>query len=159
MENEIHNLIPLEEVKHFLRVTDNLDDKLIKTLLEGALFHLERYISQTLIQKTYSQEISASEDQSQVILSHSPIVEVVSVKSEDGREINYYSNENTLVLLEKSIVPITVQYTAALFKAFLPNIFKVALLEIASYLYNSGSTKATLSSILGSFSSLKQYRL
>ena len=43
MSNNILNQLPLEEVKHFLRVTHNTDDALITNLITAAIEYLINY--------------------------------------------------------------------------------------------------------------------
>jgi hypothetical protein len=147
----------LEEIKHFLRITSDIDDKVIITLLETALFHLEKYMSQSLIQKTYFQEIIQSDEE--IRLENSPVVQILSVKLKDETPVHYYSDNGFLVLTEKHEGPVIVQYVAGLFRGFLPSIFKFALLEIISYLYHSDHTKTPLDSVLNQFNFLKKYKL
>jgi uncharacterized phiE125 gp8 family phage protein len=154
MEQEIHNLISLDEVKHFLRTTSNVDDQLIKTLLETALFHLEAYISRAVIQKTYEQVLT----QSREVLKHSPVLKVESVRNEAGKELSY-NLENNIIEVEGNDKPITVTYKSGLFSGAIPSEFKVALMEIVSLLYNSGSSEESLNSILSKFSSIRNFKL
>lgn len=157
MENNIHNFISLEEIKHFLRITSDIDDKVLTTLLETALFYLEKYMSKSLVQKTYSQEIMQSDEE--IRLESTPVVQILSVKLQDGTPVHYYSDNGSIVLTEKHEKAVTIEYVAGLFKDYVPSIFKFALLEIISYLYNSDHTKTPLDSILNQFNFLKKYKL
>ena len=157
MENNIHNLISLDEIKHFLRLTSDVDDKIIITLLETALFHLERYMSQSLIQKTYSQEIIQYDEE--ILLENGPVVKILSIETKDGSPVHYYSDNGSIVLTERHTKPVIVNYVAGLFKDILPSIFRFALLEIVLYLYNSDHTKTPLDSVLNQFNFLKKYKL
>lgn len=158
MENEIYNLISLDEIKHFLRLTTDTDNIIIKTLLETALFQLEKYIGKTLIQTTYEQDVCDC-DNNKINLIHQPIAEVISVESNDGRKIHYYLEKNSIILLEGVRVPIKIKYVAGLFKTIFPSIFKIAILQIISYLYNSDHTKSSLDTTLSDFHFLKEYKL
>jgi uncharacterized phiE125 gp8 family phage protein len=158
MENEIYNLIALDEVKHFLRVTTDIDNIIIKNLLKTALFQLEKYIGKTLIQQTYEQDFF-DYDNNKISLIHQPIAEIISVELHDGKKINHYLENSSIILLERVQTPIKIKYVAGLFKAILPSIFKIAILQITSYLYNSDHTKYNLDTILNDFHFLKEYKL
>ncbi len=158
MENEIYNLIGLDEVRHFLRLTTNTDNIIIKTLLDTALFQLEKYIGKTLIQKTYEQDAFDC-DNNKINLIYHPIAEVISVESNGGKQINHYLEKNSIILLENVQAPIRIKYISGLFKTFLPSVFKVAILQIISYLYNSDHTKSNIDTILNDFHFLKEYKL
>ena len=158
MENEIHNLINLDEIKQCLRITTDTDDKIIKDLLEAALFQLEKYIGKTLIQKTYEQS-AFDYDDSKVNLLNRPVSEVISVESNDGQEIKYYLEENSVILLENVKKPIKIKYVSGVFKDSLPGVFKTALMEIISYLYNADLSQNSLDIILRNFHFLKEFRL
>ena len=158
MENEIHNLINLDEIKQCLRITTDTDDKIIKDLLEAALFQLEKYIGKTLIQKTYEQS-AFDYDDSKVNLLNRPVSEVISVESDDGQEIKYYLEKNSVILLENVKKPIKIKYVSGVFKDSLPGVFKTALMEIISYLYNADLSQNSLDIILRNFHFLKEFRL
>ena len=158
MKNEIHNLISLDEVKRFLRVTNDTDNILIQELLEAALFYLENYVCKTLIQKTYEKECLQS-DNLKITLIHAPIVEIISVESSDGKKINHSYDRNLVMFFEKLHDPIKIKYVAGLFKDSIPSIFKIALMEVISYLYNSDFSQDNLNTILNNFNCLKQYKL
>jgi len=158
MENEIHNLINLDEIKQCLRITTDTDDKIIKDLLEAALFQLEKYIGKTLIQKTYEQS-AFDYDDSKVNLLNRPVSEVISVESNDGQEIKYYLEKNSVILLENVKKPIKIKYVSGVFKDSLPGVFKTALMEIISYLYNADLSQNSLDIILRNFHFLKEFRL
>ncbi len=158
MENEIHNLINLDEIKQCLRITTDTDDKIIKDLLEAALFQLEKYIGKTLIQKTYEQS-AFDYDDSKVNLLNRPVSEVISVESNDGQEIKYYLEKNSVILLENVKKPIKIKYVSGVFKDSLPGVFKTALMEIISYLYHSDLSQNSLDIILRNFHFLKEFRL
>ncbi len=158
MENEIHNLINLDEIKQCLRITTDIDDKIIKDLLEAALFQLEKYIGKTLIQKTYEQS-AFDYDDSKVNLLHRPVSKVISVESDDGKEIKYYLEKNSVILLENVKKPIKIKYVSGVFKNSLPSVFKIAIMEIISYLYNADLSQNSLDTILKNFHFLKEFRL
>lgn len=158
MENEIHNLINLDEIKQCLRITTDIDDKIIRDLLESALFQLEKYIGKTLIQKTYEQS-AFDYDESKVNLLHRPVSEVISVESDDGQEIKYYLEKNSVILLENVKKPIKIKYVSGVFKNSLPSVFKIAIMEIISYLYNADLSQNRLDTILKNFHFLKEFRL
>jgi hypothetical protein len=154
MEHEIHNLISLDEVKHFLRITSNVDDATIKALLETALFHLESYISTTIIQRKYEQILTKPKE----VLKYGPVLKVESVRNEAGKELPY-NLENNIIDVESNDIPIIVTYKSGLFSGSIPNEFKVALIEIVSFLYNSGSSEISLGAILSKFSAIKNFKL
>ncbi len=154
MEHEIHNLISLHEVKHFLRVTSNIDDQLIKTLLETALFHLEGYLCRSIIQKTYEEVLTKSK----TYLKHTPVLEIQSVKAQSGRDISYNLEDN-VIETAASEEPLIITYKGGLFAIKIPPELKVVLMEIVLLLYDSQSARESLNSILTKFNSLRNFRL
>lgn len=151
MKNLIHNLIALEEVKHFLRITSGIDDKLIQVLLETAVFHLESYISQSIIQQTYEEQVSGFKE----TLNHSPVITVESVVDLKGQTVPYELRGDVIEISTDG--PVLVKYKAGLFESFIPSEFKTALMLIISALYNSESPNINM--VLDQFSSLKKFKL
>jgi uncharacterized phiE125 gp8 family phage protein len=154
MEHEIHNLISLSEIKHFLRITSDVDDNLIKDLLETALFHLESYLCRSIIHKSYEQVLIKSKE----ILKYSPIIEIQSVKTQSGNRIPY-SLERNVIEIATVTEPAIVKYKGGLFATQIPSEIKIALMEIVSSLYNSEPDKASISSILNQFYAIKSFKL
>lgn len=151
MEHEIHNLISLDEVKHFLRVTSDVDDNLIKDLLETALFYLEGYLCRSIVQKTYEQVVTKSKE----YLKNGPVWSVESVKN-SGQDVSYNLEGNIIEI--ESDQPTIVTYKGGIFTDKIPSEVKTSLLEIVSALYNS-EAKESIHSILSKLNQLKSYRL
>ncbi len=154
MEHEIHNLISLDEIKHFLRVTSDVDDQLIKTLLETALFHLEVYLCKTIIQKTYEQVLTKSKE----VLTHTPVLEIQSVKTQCGNDVSYNLQDN-VIEVNNNEQPLIITYKGGLFTVKIPPELKVVLMEIVSFLYNSPTARESLNSILTKFNSFRNFKL
>ena len=114
MEHEIHNLISLDEVKHFLRITSDVDDNLIKDLLETAVFYLEGYFCRGIISKTYEEVITQSKE----YLKHGPIFQIESVKSKSGEDVSYNLEGN--VIEANSDGPLIVTYKGGMFTLKIP---------------------------------------
>ena len=152
MEHEIHNLISLDEVKHFLRITSDVDDSLIKDLLETAVFYLEGYLCRGIIGKTYEEVVTKSKE----YLKYGPIFQIESVKSKSGEDVSYNLEGN--VIESNSDGPLIVTYKGGMFTVKIPPEVKIALLEVVSHLYNSGA-KESINSILSKLNQLRSYRL
>ena len=154
MEHEIHNLISINEIKHFLRITSDIDDQLIKDLLETALFHLESYLCRSIIHKSYEQVLIKSKE----ILKYGPTVEIQSVETQSGNRIPYDLEENVIEVATVT-EPVIVKYKAGLFSTKIPSEIKVVLMEIVSSLYNSEPGKESINLILNKFNAIRNFRL
>jgi hypothetical protein len=147
-------IITLEEVKNFLRVTSDLDDQLIITLIQSALEQIEGYIGQNLLEDIYSEEL-----QNQEIISpkYQPCLEVLSVKEGD-KNLNYLIENDQIILLDRPKGKIKIDYRAGLFKEkFIPSSIKHLLLQLVQAFYQD--PKANSLTILKNFNLFKKYKL
>lgn len=156
MSKNIHDFIPLSELKHFLRVTTSIDDALLKQLLETAQFFVENYTSQAIIKRIYTQEIFSFNKE--IKLSNTPVIQVKSILDNQGNEVNYQFKDEILTILNRPTEKMTVQYVAGLFDITIPSHFKIALMQIVAQLYN-GENENQLLSTLSKFNLNKQYKI
>ena len=154
MAHEIHNLISVDEIKHCLRITSDLDNNLFKDLLEAAIFHLEAYLSRGIIHKVYKQVLTKSTE----MLKYGPILEIQNVRTESGKDINY-TLEDTIIEVGYLSEPIIVQYRGGLFDNKIPPEIKVIIMEIISSLYNSEPGKISIHTILNQLNTIRSYKL
>lgn len=154
MEHKIHNLISIDEIKHFLRITSDVDNNLLKDLLETALFHLETYLSRGIIHTVYEQILTKPKE----TLKYGPALEIQNVRTESGQDIPYNLEDNVIEVSNVS-EPIIVRYKGGLFSTKIPPEIKVALMEIVSFLYNSEPGKGSINRILHNFNSIRSFKL
>jgi uncharacterized phiE125 gp8 family phage protein len=154
MTHEIHNLISVDEIKHFLRITSNIDDNLLKDLLETAVFHLEDYLSKGIINQIYEQVLIRSKE----VLKYGPISQIYNVKTASGQDISYHLQDN-IIEVSYQLEPVIVRYKGGLFSKQIPPEIKIAILNIVSSLYNSEPGKVSIDTILNQFRTIRNLKL
>ena len=86
--------LSLQEVKDYLRVEDNTDERTLRPLIETARRWCEEHINRSLLQTTYRQFIDSIADEV-------PLTEGLT----DGPDLNYY--KNYIVLSKSPIISVT----------------------------------------------------
>jgi len=86
--------LSLQEVKDYLRVEDNTDERTIRPLIETARRWCEEHTGRTLVQTTYKQFIDSVRDEI-------PLMEGLT----DGPDLEYY--KNYIVLSKSPILSVT----------------------------------------------------
>ena len=149
----MQDIISLEEVKHFLRISSDLDDQLIITLTESAIEQIEGYIGQNLLQKTYQEKLREEEI---IHPKYQPCLEILSIK-EGEKNLNYLIENDQIILLDRAKEEITLEYRAGLFKETIPSSIKHLILQLVQAFYQD--PKANSLNILKNFNLFKKYKL
>ena len=150
----MEQIITLEEVKHFLRISSGLDDQLIITLIESAIEQIEGYIGQNLLQKNYQEELVGQEI---IHPKYQPCLEILSIKEGD-KPLKYLIENDQVILLERSKGKISLEYRAGLFKEEIPSSIKHLILQLVQAFYTN-DPKFNALNILKNFNLFKKYKL
>jgi hypothetical protein len=149
----MQTIILLEEVKHFLRISSDLDDQLITTLIESAIEQIEGYIGQNLIEKIYSEELIGQEI---IHPKYQPCLEILAIKEEE-KVVNYLIENDQIILLDRPKGKIILEYRAGLFKETIPSSIKHLILQLVQAFYQD--PKANALNILKNFNLFKKYKI
>lgn len=138
-----HELISLEELKHFLRIEGNYDDAIIKTFMQYAFEVAENHIAKILSPKTFIHTIFDAK--SNIIkLLNTPVISINSIKL--GNNIlhsqNYFFIQNTQAIqinnTQLNNQQLDVTYTSGLTNPIeLPAIIKLTIMQHVAFLYDS----------------------
>ncbi|APR98894.1 head-tail connector protein [Wolbachia endosymbiont of Folsomia candida] len=84
--------VTLEEVKSFLRIENDQDDKLISSLIFGATDYAEWHMGKSLVKQTW--QISCEDYvPRRLYLSYGPVREIISATTKEKRSLNYYFSD------------------------------------------------------------------
>ena len=80
LESSEQNILTLDDVKNYTRISTNNDDKLLTSMVNSAISMAENFIKISLVKKTIEVEVS---DSSNIRLPFMPVMEIVRVTAND----------------------------------------------------------------------------
>lgn len=138
IKDDFYELLPLEEVKHFLRINGNHDDLLILNLMQTAIQFAENFLGFDIGKR----EVKYFGIFEVKIVLRKPILRIISVKS--GEENTFFTlNSNALIPNVKIGSEIEVHYLSGMEKSDFKGDLKTALIAHVLNLYDlkNGSGK------------------
>ena len=138
IKNDFYEILPLKEVKHFLRINGEHDDELLLNLAKTAIQFVENFLGFEVEKK----EIMCSGVFEKKMLLRKPFLEIISVK-DSGFDIPYRVISGFLHPITKVGSKIEVIYTVGIEKEDLKSDLKTALMAhlLSLYDFKGGSGK------------------
>ena len=131
IKKDFYELLTLEEIKHFLRISGNFEDELLINLKDTVITFAESRLEKEILLKEFEIEGTFA---GQIILK-TPLLCVNSLVSE-GENINYKLFKNKLIPDLKIGEEFTLNYTAGMLEEEIKSDFKLALLHHILSLYD-----------------------
>ena len=122
----------LDELKEFLNITKNDQDKLLEMMLDLANDMIEQELGYSLTEKEYTEALDV--ENTSMLFLKAPIV---SVKSITGAKVDHWS-KNVVYLEKKTRGRVVINYTWGF--ASLPKSLAFAMLNLAKELYQIHKT-------------------
>lgn len=134
-DTSITEPVTLAEAKAWAKIDTTADDSIITSLITTARQQCEDYVGISLVGHTIKAVLNNSNGG--IFLPYGPVVEISSVKDEDGNAITDYetSGTNFVQLLYPTLERITVEYTTGYDS--LPGELKTAILQQFFYIYHN----------------------
>jgi hypothetical protein len=152
IKNYFEKLLPMQEVRHFLRISDDYDDDLIKTIVKGVIQSAEKIIG---IEISHKEILLEGIFEKNIALKF-PFVQVNYVKNQDGN-ISFSTSKNILKPSIEVGRSIEISYECGLMEDELPSDLKLALLNHIVSLYDFSLTGGKIP--LTSIETYNRYRM
>ena len=146
-----HNLIPLEEIKHYLRVTHNHDNASLDNMALSAIENAENFLRFYLIERRFALKIEGGL-RGNIVIQHFPLKEITSFKYTDNDGEHDYSKDHYemdiddgVIILNEKVKSINaeIKYVAG-YGVDMPANIKQGLLKHISYIYDGKAFGANL---------------
>jgi len=160
--------VTAQEIKDFLRVTDNSEDALIASLNIAARSGIERYLRKSLITQTWRLTM-ANNASGQVYLPYGPVQTITSVKITDRNgsaqtvlsASTYYLNAAKVCVVFDSILSgdfLEITYAAGFGEdaSYIPAPIKQAIIQYAAYMFECRDSTDIPDKALAMISGYKQ---
>lgn len=169
LEVQPQEIILLDDVKNYLRITDDFDDKLIGELIYTAIDIAEKFLGLSLLTKKvrfYKKQL----DDYRFDLKYLPIINIDKIeittdtKSEILESDNYLLNNGVLYLtniINNNIENIAIDYFIGFTKENIPQVLKQGILLHVSEMYDRDNLKSNQFSqiVTNLYSSYRKLRL
>jgi uncharacterized phiE125 gp8 family phage protein len=151
---EPQQVIALDEVKQYLRVSYNYDDKLLKNLTEFAIDHAENFISLSIRHRLVEFKTNNPRAKS-FLLKHNPVITLESVcfakegkKEEELSKEAYHLDEDKWMLCLADYISsaeLKVNYYAGISAPALPSSIKQGILLHIEQMYDNSEARHSIS--------------
>lgn len=159
------NLISLDYVKNFLRISHNYDDELLEDLVSAAIEAAEHYLRLKLSRATIKIELPFAARNLEIALPLTPVAKIEEVILHDGdKKMSHpFSSKNNMLLLKKMPAhqKIICIYVAGYNQAVdLPaNIKRGIMMQVAEAYDNSDSVPLISEAICRNYKSYRKLSL
>lgn len=102
LETKEQNILSVEEVKSYLRISHSADDRLLASMIKAAISFAEKYIGSHFIPKIIEEKF---EDSKEIILSQRPIIQIEEISHAN------YELVGDKIILDKKYAKIKIIYS------------------------------------------------
>lgn len=130
--------LPLELVKSYLRVSEDNDDALIKTMISAAIQAAEAYSRISILKRTIRIK---SKQVGHIEVPVLPMLDVIAIKDDDGatlasEDYNIVEASGLLSFLQRTNKQLTIEYRAGYADEHLPAAIKSGILMHVAEMYD-----------------------
>jgi len=148
--------VSLQEVKDYMRVITSAEDTLINTLIISARKYIENYTGNLLGKQEWV--LKWHTKNGQIYLPYIPILEIVSVKDKDNKEVDYrvvYGSEP--MIIETPTYEVEIDFWAGW--EDIPETFKLAILRIITFYFENRLVEKLPVEITESLNQLRMWKI
>lgn len=145
--------LTLDELKMWVKVDYNDDDEVLSNLIRQSRGLLENYLNISMVDSSITLLMDSRTD---IRLPYGPADTIVSVKDEDGNDLNY-KHDGLLLRID----PATIDCTITVVYTTLDNTntgLKLGWMEVAAYLYENRGDVVQFINLLVQNQNLMPYR-
>lgn len=138
VKRDFYEILPMEEVRHFLRISGTYEDRLLKRIIESVICFAEDFLNMDIQKK---QILLKGKYLGKVYLKN-PLIEINSVKCGE-QPVKFFFNSFLEVdaPLQKNV---EILYTCGFQEEETPSDLKMAILFHAAFLYDSKGERGSL---------------
>lgn len=151
LERTIYDYIDLDEIKNYLRISHNNDDKIIKLCLEAASDFVQEYCSYILVQaivaftvENYKRDLLGNKGQKEIDIPYKPATKLIDIIDEDENKITGRLAGDKIIVDNNIFRKIAIIYKAG--NENIPADLKLALYRITSDMYFNRTMEVKITS-------------
>lgn len=134
IKKDFYQIITIEELRAFLRITGTHDDLLLQNFVESAISYAEGFVGLEIQKK----EILLTGEYRGEVMLRGPLINLISVKVPENEHVTFAISGNKLEIHTPIETKFEVLYVAGLEEDEMWQDLKVAMMMHISYIYNSG---------------------